>query len=692
SSGKIIKKLSSVVRNNEIDDFDFIESSGTWSPDGRQFAFVVFDKGVSKLAILDVQKAKFSKEIEMPGIRSFSNPAWSPDGKKIVFTGQVDGISDLYLYDLKTGGIDRLTNDFTANLLPSWSSDGNSIVYSQEKVNAQPNQRKFSFSLAILDLKSKNVIRVNVFNDAYNMNPWFSNDDKLIYFLSDADGFRNLYRYDLGSRLVYRLTDYMTGITGITEFSPALSVAKGENLIAYNYYFDYKYQILAARPDEFKPVQVDGNYVNFDAGTLPPLPAVARNVVDSTLYNRKEVTIVPRNKFQPEQYKSKFKLDYISNNATIGVSTGMFRNYGGGSINAIFSDMVGNNQLYSSLSLNGEIYDFGGQVAYLNQKGKIKWGAAISHIPYVYAQGFIGDDSLTIQDVRIPVTNLAIDYLRMFEDNISLFAALPFSQTRRIEASASASWFYYRIDQFNNYYTPDGIFIGSNRQKLPAPKGDNFQQGSLAYVEDNSYFGMTSPMQGHRERFEVDKYFGAANIYTTLFDYRRYFYVKPFSLAFRLYNFGMWGKDAETGVIPPFYLGYPWLVRGYENVGYGNNSYDNSFDITRLSGTKILVGNAELRLPLTGPQRLAVIKSKWVLTDLNLFFDSGLAWQKGNNIKFENPSPTAGQNDRFPIYSAGFSIRVNVFGYLVLEPYYAFPFQYGGFKNGQFGLNFIPGW
>ena len=44
-TGKILKKLSSVVKNNEIDDFSFIESSGTWSPDGKQFAFVIFSKG-----------------------------------------------------------------------------------------------------------------------------------------------------------------------------------------------------------------------------------------------------------------------------------------------------------------------------------------------------------------------------------------------------------------------------------------------------------------------------------------------------------------------------------------------------------------------------------------------------------------------------------------------------------------------
>ncbi len=256
NNGKIIKKLSSVVKNNEIDDFSFIESSGTWSPDGKEFAFVIFSKGVNKLAVLNVKKAKITREFVIPGVRYFSNPAWSPDGKRIVITGLVDGISDLYLYDMESKKVEKLTDDFASNLLPSWSSDGNFIVFSQERLNEVVNQKKFSFNLAILDLRTKTIRRLDVFNDAYNMNPSFSPDDKNVYFLSDADGFRNLYRYDLAADKVYRLTDYMTGISGITDFSPAISISSGGKIIAYNYYSHSKYQILAAREDQFTGTEV----------------------------------------------------------------------------------------------------------------------------------------------------------------------------------------------------------------------------------------------------------------------------------------------------------------------------------------------------------------------------------------------------------------------------------------------------
>jgi len=84
-TGKIIKKLSSITLNHEIDDFSFNESAGTWSPDSKKFAFVIFKNGKNKLAIVDVEHAKIIDEIEFDNVPSFCNPEWSPDGRHIVF-------------------------------------------------------------------------------------------------------------------------------------------------------------------------------------------------------------------------------------------------------------------------------------------------------------------------------------------------------------------------------------------------------------------------------------------------------------------------------------------------------------------------------------------------------------------------------------------------------------------------------
>ena len=93
-----------------------------------------------------------------------------------------------------------------------------------------------------------------------------------------------------------------------------------------------------------------------------------------------------------------------------------------------------------------------------------------------------------------------------------------------------------------------------------------------------------------------------------------------------------------------------------------------------LFGDKTVVTNAEIRLPFTGPRELALISSRFFFTDLVLFGDAGLAWTDEADLRLQwdmGPDPEI----RTPVFSACASLRVNLFGMLVLEPYLAFPFQ-----------------
>lgn len=697
NSGKIIRKVTKIKRNQDIDDFSFIESGGTWSPDSRKYAFVVFSRGSNKIVVIDVRKGQIDTEISIEGVLSLTSPEWSPDGRFMVFNGLVNGIGNLYRYDLELKKTEKLTSNFYSSIHPAWSSDGKNIVFSSESVNGKHPSKRYCFNISMLNMETRETRTLNLFPGADNLNPRFSHDDKSIYFLSNADGFRNLYRYDLAGDQLFRLTQYVTGISGITPFSPAISTARDNDLIAYTYYFNNKYEIYTARGSEFTPVETNRDSLNFDAGTLPPLMHIKSDIVDAALYKRgKDYIIIPPDSIRDVPYKPRFRLDYISNNVNIGVSTGRTysNNNMGGSVFMIFSDIVGNNQLYSSLALNGEIYDFGGQTAYINQTRRIKWGASVSHIPYRSGYMDLTMDSLTINDQKYLVTNLMLDYIRLFEDNISLFTFYPITQTRRLEAGASASWYYYRIDRYNYYYDLLGYPIGVKREKLPAPEGNNYQVLDMAYVQDNSTFGMTAPMTGSRSRIQIEKYFGVVNFYTGLIDYRKYYFTKPVGFALRVYHNGRYGADAENQTVYPYYLGYPWLIRGYEDISFygdmASSPEEYYFNISNLMGSKIVVANFEVRLPFTGPENLALIKSKLFYTDLNLFFDSGLAWSNGDKVRLrwepENFS------ERIPVFSAGASLRLNLFGALIIEPYYAFPFQNKDYTAGVFGVNFLPGW
>ncbi len=691
-TGKVKRKLSSTSRNRDLDGFNFFESVGSWSPDSRKFVYVVINKGRNNLSIVDVDKPQKSNLIQIPGVPSFNNPSWSPNGRYILFTGLVDGVGNLYLYDLEERAVRKLTDDYYSYIHANWSSDGKYILFSTDRTSRLGPQVNYNFNIGYFPFADPSDIKIlPVFEGADNVNPLFSPDNKSVYFLSNADGLRNLYQFELDSGKVYRLTKFATGISGITSLSPAISISP-DNRIAYTFFNKGQYSIYSAGLDEFDRKEVDPAKTSFEAATLPPVKRGMFNIVNENIANNPREPVVPAETYETRAYKPKFALDFIGSTGT-GVSTSAYGSGGSGAVYFIFSDMLGNNQLFSTVALNGEIYDFGAQVGYLNQKSRIKWGASVSHIPYRYSLMGYTLDTITLDGLSYQVDNLQLYNFRTFEDQISLFAWFPFSSTRRVEAGASVARYYYRIDVFNNYYQ-GYYYIGQKREKLDAPPGFNLQRISAAYVEDNSYFGLASPMMGHRMRLQAEQYFGRMNMSGIMADYRKYFYAKPFSIALRLSHYGRYGKDADNrnNLFYDYFLGYPGLVRGYSSSNLYNMDIfaNNDSLIYMLVGSRVGIASAEIRLPLTGPKRLALVKSGFLFTEGAIFFDAGLAWTSVDKPKFD--SGNISKQSRFPVFSTGFSLRVNVFGAIIVEPYYAFPFINASPTKGVLGVNFIPGW
>lgn len=695
-TGRIVRNLTSSNRSDDIDGFNFLESMGTWSPDSRQFAYVAVKKGRSVLLITDMNRPRRKpREIFIPGVPFINNPSWSPDGSKIVMTGLVGGINNLYMYDLNTRRVTQITNDGFSYIHPTWSPDMKYIAFATDRkqpgdTTSVPN---YSFNLGYLNVDDPSSITVlPIFREADNLNPQYTQDGKSIYFVSNRDGFRNLYRYDKEDEKIYRLTDFLTGISGITELAPAVSVARETDKITYTYYFKGNHTIYSASSADFNPVEVSPEDIDFTAATLPPFQRISTNIVDRLMADYSENPVFPIDSFTIKPYRPKFKLDYIGNTG-VGIAVNTYYGTGmAGGVNAIFSDILGNNTMYTALAVNGEIYDFGGMFAYFNQKRKIKWGVSLSHIPY--RQYYFGFE----QEIRNEILyDVQIIYnFRIFEDQLSLFAYYPFSMTRRLEFGGSLAHYYFRVDAFKDYYFAGTfVYAGQLREKNIKelrPPSFSLQRVNMAYVGDNSYFGLASPMRGHRYRFQVDKYFGSIDRVGLQADARKYFFMKPFSFAVRGLHLGRYGKNPTDMFSYPLYLGYPGFVRGYNtNAFYDRQSLlDPSFTFWELVGTKIFLSSVELRLPFTGPEKLAVIKSGVFFTELALFLDAGLAYDEFKSISLNlNTNDTT---KRLPVFSTGISLRVNVFGYMVVEPYYAIPFNRSGTAGGVFGLNFIPGW
>ncbi|MEA3318020.1 MAG: basic secretory protein-like protein, partial [Bacteroidota bacterium] len=199
-SAEILKTLTSNVRKSHIDDFNYIESAGAWSPKGNKYVLTTFTKGSNNLLLIDISKNKTKtiKEIKIKGIDAFSNPEWSPDGNSILFTGLVDGQSDLFLYNINTKSYKQLTNDLYSDLQASWSANGENIAFISERGSDTKLEKQIygTYRLCILNTKTNKIKTLNFFEKADIYSPQYSPLDTSIFFLSNADGFRNLYRYN----------------------------------------------------------------------------------------------------------------------------------------------------------------------------------------------------------------------------------------------------------------------------------------------------------------------------------------------------------------------------------------------------------------------------------------------------------------------------------------------------------------
>ena len=639
---------------------------------------------------MDIERRRQEYEIEIPGVPSFNYPSWSPDGKSIVVSGLVDGRNELYRYYIEDKRVEQLTHDVWCNIHPSWSPDGKTIVYSTDKPLAADlsSKRTPGYYIATLNVETNEIKEYNLFPGAANLNPVFSPDGSEIFFLSDRDGFRNLYRFQPATGKVFQETKNLIGISGMTNISPAFSISTDTTgTLAYSYYFKGHYSIFTAVPGDLLSKEISPTDVDFTSATLPPLNRPIAGIVDKNISNRMAQPETPIDSFKTVSYRPKFKLDYISN-IGVGVSTSSYMGTGmAGGVEMLFSDIVGANLFHVGLALNGEIYDFGGQLTYINQKRRFIWGASVSHVPYSY--GLMGrnygfDSNGNLHDT------LFYSHIRIFESTIGAMAQFPLSKTRRFEASSVMAWYNYRVDVYSYYYY-NYMYYGYKKTKGRAPDGFALQNVSLAYVVDNSSFGLASPMDGARRRIQVDKIFGEFDYWGTLVDLRKYFFVKPFSFAFKGYYYGRHGNHTLDRLYP-LYLGYPWLIRGYDRSSFNSQMTPDSKYITtaQLMGNHMVIANAEIRIPFTGPERLTLFKSKFLYSELALFTDAGLAWINKDDIAF-NWYPE-NETQRIPVVSSGVSLRINLFGMMVLEPFYAIPFQLGGLDAAYFGLNFTPGW
>lgn len=713
ATGRVIRKLSSANSDPHIDALRYIDSSGTWSPDGSLFAYVVVAGGDNQLFIVGSDNGLVQDRLDFEGIGAVSNPAWSPDGRHIAFSGSVGGISDLYLYELETGEIIQLTDDKFADLQPTWSPDGSHLAFTSDRgPETDFEQLVFSeFQLATIEVATGDVEVLPVFGDVKHINPQYSGDGRSIFFISDQDGVSDIYGLSLQTGQVTRHTNVSTGISGHTYISPAMSVAP-DGTVAFTIFDEREFHIYTNNLESPAPSVTVVENAELQPGRrlVPATPARFSRI--ETYLADAQTGLLPSNTYMPEDaepYSSSLSLDYVGQ-PTIGAGTDSYGNYIGGATSAYFSDMLGNKVLGVALQAQGTFKDIGGQLFYANQSDRLNWIISGGRIPYQFGQFGFGSDELG--DFQ------ALQRQRIFITSTNGQVHYPFSTTERVEFGLGLTRYSYDFELEKYYYNGFGQTIGFEREDLAEPDPLNLVQASVAMVGDNAFFGFVSPIRGGRYRFEVEQTQGSANFTTFIADFRRYYAPhRNLTVGVRGMHYGRYGLNADEqlqdgfGILNPLFLGFETFIRGYAFESFepnecanGATQADTCPSLSRLFGNRLALGSVELRIPFIGVEQYGLINFPFVPVELVAFADAGLAWDNPSCFQDLGTSQTICSDggppvlewsrssaERVPVVSTGFSARANILGFMILETYYAFPWQRPD-RGWHWGFNLAPGW
>src|SRR6266568_1427241 len=678
-TGRVKRRLVKSTLNSNYESLRFINSAGSFSPDGRYFAIAAKRKDRDDLVILDVKKDKEVRRIRVP-LNGLTTPSWSPDGKRLVFTGYDGGLSDLFIVNADGSNLHRLTNDKYADLEPSWSPDGKTIAFTTDRSSVTDFEAlKFgSLRIALFHLDNGSIDILRHMDQGKNINPAWAPDGRSLAFVSDRNGISNIFLYDLSDGNIYQLTDVFTGVSGISALAGPTAVAA------------------AAAPVDTGPragTSVYRSPKGFRAsGTTPqtsdsgagPAPVSVKSLIDSSpaLPDTSEFTFKP--------YRTRYSPDYVAQ-PSIGYERDNFgRGFFGGTAVSL-SDILGNHTMVFSGAVNGRLSEAQVLAAYVNQAHRLNWVFGGSQDPlYFYQPTLVQSDP---SDTNNVIVTQQIE--RFVIRDVFAQSFYPFSRFTRLELGGHFSNISQGLlQQAYLVRRADQALLGVGEPVTVNGPSISYYGPQVALAHDNALGGWVGPFAGSRWRIEASPNFGAWQFTQGLVDWRRYFFARPFTLALRGLVLGRSGRDAD---LFQQFLGTTELIRGYTAGSVINHECISSAaqnscpELDQLIGSSLAVVNAELRFPLTRSLVLGFLPVGLPPIEGAIFYDAGLAWNSNSKVLWSRTAAQEAQAGlyRAPLRSWGGSIRVNALGFVVLRLDYTKPLS-RSYKTPYWTLSLGP--
>jgi hypothetical protein len=614
ATGRIIRKLATTTASARFDSLQPLRSAGAWSADGTRFVFAAVRQGHATLELLDMRRttdepapaadAPHNGEIHFPELGQILTVSWSPNGRSLALSALMGGFTNLYLYDLASGSLRQLTDDAYADLQPSWSPDGHEIAFATERYSTDLSALTFGPSrLALIDVQSGAVRPVTMPLDALShINPQWASDGRSLYFVADAAGTRNVFRADLTAETVHQVTHVRSGVSGLTDTSPSLSVAVDAPVLAFTVYRNGTYQLAVLDGDD----AIAGEHVDPAPAAAPLLassdtpagsdqseqPGLLEQLLQDSRTGLPDPTSIDAHTYAPRLALERIGQPYLSSG---GGAFGTFVR-GGGSL--FFGDMLSERRLGAAVQVANHLRDVAFETRFLNQAHRWNWGAIAELEPALRGYRL----TQTVDHDGQPALLKQAEYLQRMQLRLSGLVAYPFSRGLRVEFLGGVRHARYHRDLRSRLSSvATGRILEEGHEESSGGEPTTVAEVGAALVGDYTVFGPTGPIIGSRYRLEVSPAVGGLTYTGVLADYRRYLMpVKPYTLALRLLHSARYGRDGGDQRLLPSFLGSRYYVRGHWRDARDCRPDANGACGGELFGSRMAAANVEVRAPVWG--------------------------------------------------------------------------------------------
>ncbi len=565
------------------------------SPDGSKLAFISNRNGIDNIYIAYLDSSKYFAVTDIiSGIRSLS---WSPDGKELAFSAFHKGAFDIFiLKDMKPVG------DHGKLMLTD---------YMMGKYNL---------------LKKSNPRETPVAKSDSSAAPQHVSDTTAPYGTGEYETYT--IKHDTAHVSADSLTK-ANDTTGSSTVSAAPDSTKNDSVITETGIYGDEFVFVSDKKEDV-------------------LDSLLVDIPDDSLYTHEGMTEPasfdsipppePSGDYPIKKYKVKFTPDYVGGGFAYDTFFGLR-----GQTYFVFSDYLGNHQIYIATDLVNTIDQSYLQTYYFYNRHRTNLGVGLFHSKNYYLDS----------------------YDHLFSDRFygfQTFASRPFSV-------------FSRLDLFASQYFIDREYHDIND---PRPnRSSKVTTGVLSYTTDNVIWGYTGPVNGRRTKISVS--YGTnlfdnndINFSSVEIDYRKYWhFVKTFTMAFRIAGGMSAGKTPKQ-----YFLGGTtnWIgnrtldakVYDVENLYFADIVTPlRGIPYYELSGNRFALINWEFRFPMI---EYFIMRFPLPLAIRNVmgavFYDMGAAW---TNDHFKGGTSEGGRNRLKDIKTGfGFGMRVNL-GFLLLR-------------------------